>query len=103
MFTPMFTMSLGSLSSHLYSHGSSLLGATQQVAGALGTAVAVVVLTSQASAAAAQGAGATAAYLTGLHWAFGLCAAAAVAMVGLVATLPARVEANESETEPVHV
>jgi len=39
LFTPMFTMSLGSLSSHLYSHGSSLLGATQQVAGALGIAL----------------------------------------------------------------
>ncbi|HSN11398.1 MAG TPA: DHA2 family efflux MFS transporter permease subunit [Propionibacteriaceae bacterium] len=103
LFTPMFTMSLGSLSSHLYSHGSSLLGATQQVAGALGTALAVVMLTSQAAAAAAQGAGGTAAYLIGLHWAFGLCAAAAVAMVGLVATLPARIEVDEPEAASAHV
>lgn len=103
LFTPMFTMSLGSLSSHLYSHGSSLLGATQQVAGALGTALVVVVLTSQAAAATAQGQGATAAYLNGLHWAFGLCAAAAVAMVGLVATLPARIAVDQSEPVIAHV
>ena len=103
LFTPMFTMSLGSLSSHLYSHGSSLLGATQQVAGALGTALVVVVLTSQAGASAAQGLGATAAYLNGLHWAFGLCAAAAVAMVGLVATLPARIAVEQSEPVAAHV
>jgi DHA2 family lincomycin resistance protein-like MFS transporter len=103
LFTPMFTMSLGSLQSHLYSHGSSLLGATQQVAGALGTALAIVVLTSQAGASAAQGLGATAAYLNGLHWAFGLCAAAAVAMVGLVATLPARIAVEQSEPVVAHV
>jgi DHA2 family lincomycin resistance protein-like MFS transporter len=103
LFTPMFTMSLGSLQSRLYSHGSSLLGATQQVAGALGTALVVVVLTSQAAASAAQGAGETAAYLNGLHWAFGLCAAAAVAMVGLVATLPARIAVEQSEPVDAHV
>jgi DHA2 family lincomycin resistance protein-like MFS transporter len=103
LFTPMFTMSLGSLKSHLYSHGSSLLGTTQQVAGALGTALVVVVLTTQAGASAAQGAGETAAYLNGLHWAFGLCAAAAVAMVGLVVTLPARIAVDESEPVAAHV
>ena len=103
LFTPMFTMSLGSLNAHLYSHGSSLLGATQQVAGALGTALVVVVLTSQAAASAAQGAGETAAYLTGLHWAFGLCAAAGVAMVGLVAMLPARVEVEQHDVVSAHV
>ncbi len=102
LFTPMFTMSLGSLKAHLYSHGSSLLGATQQVAGALGTALVIVVLTSQAAASAAQGAGETAAYLTGLHWAFGLCAAAGVAMVGLVATLPARIEVEQHDVVSAH-
>lgn len=103
LFTPMFTMSLSSLKEHLYSHGSSLLGATQQVAGALGTALVVVVLTTQEAAAAAQGAGETASYLNGLHWAFGLCAAAAVAMVGLVATLPARIGVAQHEVVSAHV
>jgi DHA2 family lincomycin resistance protein-like MFS transporter len=103
MFTPMFTMSLGSLRSHLYSHGSSLLGATQQVAGALCTALVFVVLTSRAGESAAQCVVETAAYIDGLHWAFGLCAAVAVVMVGLIATLPARVEAVEPEVVSVHV
>ena len=103
LFTPMFTMSLGAFQPRLYSHGSSLLGATRQVAGALGTALVVVVLTSQAAASAAQGAGETAAYVNGLHWAFGLCAAAAVAMVGLVATLPARIAVEQAEPVDAHV
>ncbi len=38
IFTPMFTLALGSLPEHLYSHGSSILGTLQQVAGAVGTA-----------------------------------------------------------------
>ena len=33
LFTPVFTLSLGALPPHLYSHGSSLLGTTQQVVG----------------------------------------------------------------------
>jgi hypothetical protein len=63
----------------------------------------VVVLTSQAAASASQGVGETAAYLNGLHWAFGLCAAAAVGMVGLVATLPARIAAEQPEPVAAHV
>ena len=38
-FTPLFTASLGSLKPHLYSHGSSVVGTVQQVAGAVGVAV----------------------------------------------------------------
>ena len=44
IFTPMFTLALGSLPQELYSHGSSILGTLQQVAGAVGTAVLVVIL-----------------------------------------------------------
>lgn len=91
LFTPMFTMSLGSLPPHQYSHGSSLLGTTQQVAGAFGTALVVVVLTSRAAQLTARGMDGQAAYLDGLRWAFGLCVVLAVAMVGLVSALPARV------------
>ncbi len=103
MFTPMFTMSLGSLPAHQYSHGSSLLGTTQQVAGALGTALAVVVLTSRTAYSANHGLVETAAYLDGLRWAFGLCTVAAVGILGLVATLPARIPAQEHEPVGVHV
>ena len=40
IFTPLFTVALGSLPSNLYSHGSAVIGAVQQVAGAAGTALA---------------------------------------------------------------
>ncbi len=103
LFTPMFTMSLGSLPAHQYSHGSSLLGTTQQVAGALGTALAVVVLTTRTTAAAQQGLGEPAAYLDGLRLAFGLCAALALGMLALVATLPARVSTDQVEPVAAHV
>ncbi len=54
LFTPVFTISLGALPHHLYSHGSSLLGTTQQVAAAIGTAVSVTVLTSRTNIAAGR-------------------------------------------------
>lgn len=44
IFTPVFTLALGDIPPHLYSHGSSLLGALQQVAGALGTAIVATLL-----------------------------------------------------------
>jgi len=50
MFTPLFTVSLGSLPPNLYSHGSAVLGAAQQVAGAAGTALFVAVMTLRAAA-----------------------------------------------------
>jgi DHA2 family lincomycin resistance protein-like MFS transporter len=103
MFTPMFTMSLGSLPATQYSHGSSLLGTTQQVAGALGTALAVVVLTSRAASSAQHGLTDASAYLDGLRWAFGMCTVLAVGILALVATLPARVSSEELEPVAVHV
>ena len=39
IFTPVFTLGLGAVPQHLYSHGSSMLGALQQVAGAIGAAL----------------------------------------------------------------
>ena len=44
-FTPLFTVSLGSLPGHLASHGSATLATSQQVAGAAGTALFVTVMT----------------------------------------------------------
>ncbi len=45
MFTPLFTVSLGSLPPKLYSHGSAIIGTTQQVAGAAGTTLYVAIMT----------------------------------------------------------
>jgi DHA2 family lincomycin resistance protein-like MFS transporter len=44
IFTPVFTLGLGDVPPQLYSHGSSLLGALQQVAGAMGTAIVATLL-----------------------------------------------------------
>lgn len=55
MFTPLFTASLGSLKPHLYSHGSAMIGTTQQVAGAAGTALFVALMTLQTASLVAGG------------------------------------------------
>lgn len=44
-FTPLMTLSLGSLPPNLYSHGSAVLGTLQQVGGAAGTALFITLLT----------------------------------------------------------
>ena len=70
IFTPLFTVALGSLPKRLYSHGSALIGTIQQVAGAAGTALFVTVFAMQSEAAAAAGASPSAAMLEGAHWGF---------------------------------
>lgn len=45
VFTPLFSVSLGSLPSQLASHGSAMISTVQQVAGAAGTALFVTVMT----------------------------------------------------------
>jgi DHA2 family lincomycin resistance protein-like MFS transporter len=56
LFTPLFTSSLGAVKPQLYSHGSAILGSTQQVAGAAGVALFVAVMSLQTAARAAAGA-----------------------------------------------
>lgn len=70
MFTPLFTVSLGSLPPKLYSHGSALIGTTQQVAGAAGTALFVAIMTSQAARLSVTGAERLAATTGGIRAAF---------------------------------
>lgn len=70
IFTPLFTVALGSLPPRLYAHGSALVGTTQQVAGAAGTALFVTFFAVMSAAAAASGAGRADAMLAGTHWAF---------------------------------
>ncbi len=90
VMTPAFTLGLGALPPHLYSHGSSMLGTVQQVAAAVGTAVSVTVLSARSAALVAQGASADAAFVGGLRWAFGVSAALALVAVGLGLALPNR-------------
>lgn len=70
IFTPLFTVGLGSLPSRLYSHGSAMIGTVQQVAGAAGTALFVTVFASQTAEAVHAGQAETQAMLSGSHWAF---------------------------------
>lgn len=104
LFTPLFTMGLGSLPVRLYSHGSSLLGTTQQVAGAFGTALVVMVMATRAESLSARGADPEVAALSGLHWAFGVSAVLATVVVGLAFWLPQRVAPTHPtvpDTQPV--
>lgn len=74
MFTPLFTASLGALPPNLYSHGSAMIGTTQQVAGAAGTALFVAIMTMTASRSALVGSDALEATTAGIRAAF-LCGA----------------------------
>ena len=74
MFTPLFTLSLGALPQKLYSHGSAMIGTTQQVAGAAGTALFVAIMTSQAVHLTKRGVGDPSALTGGIQAAF-LCGA----------------------------
>ncbi|AZM46802.1 MFS transporter [Streptomyces sp. WAC 06738] len=91
-FTPVFTLGMGALPSHLYSYGSSILGTLQQVAAAFGTALVVTVMSSRATSLVDDGMAPLPAQVSGMKLAFGVAAALAVAMIALAATLPRRVE-----------
>jgi DHA2 family lincomycin resistance protein-like MFS transporter len=99
LFTPVFTMGLGSLPAHLYSHGSSLLGTVQQVAGAMGTALVVTVMSSRATSLVGDGISSVTAQLGGLRWAFAVSAVLCAVVLGLVFLLPARMD-DPAQDEP---
>ena len=90
LFTPLFTMGLGVLPPQLYSHGSSLLGTVQQVAGAMGTALVVMIMASRAASLVATASAPVAAALGGMQWAFAASALLCVVVLALVTLLPAR-------------
>lgn len=72
MMTPLFTMSLGALPKHLYAYGSATISTVQQVAGAAGTALFVMVMTLVSQQAASEGADEILSQQTGSQWAFAL-------------------------------
>ena len=92
-FTPVFTLGLGALPMHLYSHGSSILGTLQQVAAAFGTALAVTVMTLRADQVVAT-AGPVAAQLEGMRLAFAVSAVISIVIVAMAWVLPGRPEAD---------
>jgi DHA2 family lincomycin resistance protein-like MFS transporter len=70
LFTPLFTTSLGSIRPELYSHGSAILGSTQQVAGAAGVALFIAVMSLQTAARTAAGEAPVDALAGGIRTAF---------------------------------
>ncbi|MCW2757170.1 MAG: family efflux transporter permease subunit [Nocardioidaceae bacterium] len=92
VFTPVFTVGLGALPMHLYSHGSSLLGASQQVAAAIGTAIVVTVLSSRTTSLAQDGQDLAHATVGGMQWAFAVGAVLSLLVLGLAFFLPNRAD-----------
>lgn len=90
VFTPVFTVSLGSLPPHLYSHGSSTLGALQQVAASAGSALVIAVLAARTTGLLEGGADAAAAQVGGMQWAFGVGAIIALGVLALALVMPGR-------------
>jgi MFS transporter, DHA2 family, lincomycin resistance protein len=95
VFTPVFTLGLGALPPHLYSHGSSLLGTLQQVAAAVGTAVVVSVMSWRATDLVDGGAAPLDALVGGMRWAFAVGALLSVAVLLLALRLPGRLVAQD--------
>lgn len=95
IFTPVFTIGLGDLAPQLYSHGSSLLGTLQQVAGAIGTALLVVIMTNRTESLAEDGASKADALMGGLQWAFFTGAVIGLVVIAMAVLLPSKVEAPE--------
>lgn len=84
LFSPLFTTSLGSVPPKLYSHGSALLGSIQQVAGAAGVALFVLLMSAQSGVLLTGGATSAEALTGGLRLAF--IVGASISLLALVAS-----------------
>lgn len=90
-FTPCFTLGMGGLPAHLYSHGSSMLGTLQQVAAALGTALVVTVMSARSTRLVDEGTAAVPAQVSGMKLAFAVVAVLSLLAVAVAWKLPNRV------------
>ncbi len=90
VFTPVFSLGLGDLPMHLYSHGSSVLGTVQQVSAAFGTALVVTVMSSRATALVDGGSDPLAALMGGMRWAFMVGAVLSLVVLAVAVRLPGR-------------
>ena len=97
LFTPVMTGGLNPLPGHLYSHGSAIMSTLQMVAGAIGTALLVTVMT--ARVASAQGLPPELAQVAGLHAAFALAAGIAVLAFALSFFLRRGASAGEYDAQ----
>jgi MFS transporter, DHA2 family, lincomycin resistance protein len=100
IFTPVFTLGLGDLPPHLYSHGSSLLGALQQVAGAMGTAIVATLVASRTARQLHQGEDPLTAQVGGMTGGFWFGVALSAVVLCLLLRLPNRSSHADETTTP---
>lgn len=96
LFTPLMTNAMNALPGHLYSHGSALMSTLQMVAGAIGTALLVTVMTNRM--AAGSFASPQVAQTAGLQAAFAL--ATGIAAVALLLSAFLKRPTQQYPTEP---
>ncbi|MCW2787268.1 MAG: family efflux transporter permease subunit [Marmoricola sp.] len=94
VFTPVFTLGLGAVPPNLYSHASSLLGALQQVAGAVGSAISLTILASYIAGIHATSSAFTPSLINGVDRAFVVIAGLSAVVVVLAIVLPGRLPAG---------
>lgn len=99
-FTPLFTSALGALEPRLYSHGSATIGTVQQLAGAAGTALFVVLMVTRQETLLQEGASEPAALAAGVQVAF--LAGAVLAAIAIPVAAMIRRPAESAEGVPVH-
>lgn len=92
IFTPVFTLGLGALPPQLYSHGSSILGTLQQVAGAVGTAALVVIMENRSEHLTLAGADPAHAFVGGVQWALAGAGFVGLAMIAFSLLLPSKAD-----------
>ncbi len=102
LFTPAFTSGLNPLPPHLYSHGSAILTTLQQVSGAAGTAVLVMIMAARSATLIAAGESQSQALTGGISLAFLVAAVIAVPAAVCAAFLRNPMGAEHSEVTVSH-
>ena len=100
IFTPVFTLGLGDVPPQLYSHGSSLLGALQQVAGAMGTATVATLMAARTTDLLEQGEDPLTAQVGGMTAGFWFGVALTVVVLVLLLRLPNRAATPPHDPAP---
>ncbi|WP_460947155.1 DHA2 family efflux MFS transporter permease subunit [Okibacterium endophyticum] len=100
LFTPLMTSALGSVRPSLYSHGSAIVGTMQQVAGGVGTALFVTVMSTQTAVLVTQDIGEISAVAGGVRAAF--LAGAVLSLFAVVAAFFVRRPADMPAQTAAH-
>ena len=99
LFTPLFTSGLASIKPSLYSHGSATVSTVQQLAGAVGIAVFITVMTARENALVSGGSSVLDATAAGIHSAF-VCGAI-ISLIAIPVSFFIRKPASNGAPVPV--